>query len=120
MEDLVLHDRPAARRADLAAVGEGAGQRVVHGRLEVGIGEDDVGTLAAELHRDLLHVDGRATDETTSGIDAAGERDEVHVRAVGQGLAHACARSDDEIDDALGRAGLREQAGEVDRRQWRR
>ena len=40
-------DQPGAGRADLAGVQEDRGERVVEGDLEVGVGEDDVGVLAA-------------------------------------------------------------------------
>ena len=53
--DRLLDDQPGAGRADLAGVQEDRGQREVEGDLEVGVGEHDVGVLAAELERDLLH-----------------------------------------------------------------
>ena len=56
--DRLLDQQPGAGRADLAGVQEHRGQGEVEGRLEVGVGEDDVGVLAAELEGDLLH--GRA------------------------------------------------------------
>ena len=60
----LLVDRPsdqdaAARRADLALVDEDAEERAVHRGLEVGVGEEDVGRLAAELQADLLQGVGR-------------------------------------------------------------
>ena len=53
--DRLLDEQPGAGRADLAGVQEDRGQRVVEGDLEVGVGEDDVGVLAAQLEGDLLH-----------------------------------------------------------------
>ena len=52
---LVLDQQPRTGRADLPGVQEHRGERVVDRRLEVGVGEDDVGVLAAQLERDLLH-----------------------------------------------------------------
>ena len=54
----VLDDQPGAGRADLAGVQEDGREREVDGGLEVGVGEDDVGVLAAEFQRDLLHGRG--------------------------------------------------------------
>ena len=50
---------------------------------------------------------------------AAGQRDEVDVRAVGERLADPSARSQDEVDDARRDARLLEQADEMDGRQRR-
>jgi len=56
--NLLLDEQAAAGRAALAAVEvdgvEGAG----HGQVEVGVGEDDVGALAAQLQRHALHALG--------------------------------------------------------------
>ena len=108
---VVLDDQPAAGRADLAAVDERRGQGVVDGRLEVGVGEDDVGALAAELERDALEVAGGAwtrrrpasippvrETRSTSGLD--GER-----------LADPPARPEDQVHDALRHPGLLDQPG---------
>ena len=53
--DRLLDDQPRAGGADLAGVQEDRGEREVEGRLAVGVGEHDVGVLAAELEGDLLH-----------------------------------------------------------------
>ena len=91
--DRVLDDRPAAGRADLARVGEGGGQGVVDGGLEVGVVEHDVRALAAHLERDLLEIDRRAAQERPARLEPAGQRDEVDVGAVGQRLPDASARA---------------------------
>ena len=106
-------------RADLARMGEGGGQRVVHGRLEVGVVEHDVGALAAHLERDLLEIDRRAAQHRPARLEPAGQRHEVDVAAVGQRLSDASAGAEHEVDDTRGNAGLLEQAGQVDRRQRR-
>src|SRR5207245_11588424 len=49
-----LHEHAAARRADLALVDEHAEERAVHRGLEIGVSEEDVGRLAAQLQADLL------------------------------------------------------------------
>ncbi len=117
--DRVLDDGPRPRRADLAGVGEGRGQGVVHDGLEVGVVEDDVGALAAHLERDLLEVDCRASEQRPARVMAAGQRDEVHVGAVRQRLADPFAWSEHEVDDAGRDAGLVEEPGQGDGRERR-
>ena len=63
------HEQARAGRADLAAAGEDADQRAVDGRLEVGVGEDDVGALAAQLEADLLHVLGALAHDVLADLD---------------------------------------------------
>ena len=53
---------------------------IVEGDLEVGVGEDDVGVLAAELEGDLLHRRGGGGHDPPAGLEAAGERDQVDAR----------------------------------------
>ncbi len=117
--DRVLDDGPAAGRADLPRVDEGGGQRVVDGSLEVRVREHDVRALAAELQGDLLDVDRGAAHQGTTGVEAAGERDEVDVGAVGERLTDPRPRTEDEVDDSGGHARLLEQAGQVDGRERR-
>ena len=117
--DAVLDDQPAAGRTDLAAVQERGGQRVVDGGLEVGVGEHDVRTLAAELERDPLHVDGSRGHDRLAAGEATGERHEVDVGTLGERLPDAVARPEHEVHDALRDAGLLEEPDEVDRRQRR-
>jgi hypothetical protein len=53
--DRLVHDQPGAGRADLAGVQEDGGQRGVEGGVQIGVGEDDVRVLAAQLERHPLH-----------------------------------------------------------------
>ncbi|MCO5557596.1 hypothetical protein L7F22_011162 [Adiantum nelumboides] len=57
--DRVLDDQPRAGRADLAGVQEHREHHVVDGELEVGVGEDDVRVLPAQLDGGALHRLGR-------------------------------------------------------------
>ena len=52
-----------------------------------------------------------------AGLDAAGQRDEVDVGAVGERLARPARRVQDEVHDPGRDAGLLQQPGQVDRRQ---
>ena len=54
--DLVLDEQPAAGTAALALVEEQAEVRAFDGGVEVGVGEDDVGALAAQFQADALEV----------------------------------------------------------------
>ena len=116
--DGLLDEEPAAGGADLARVEERAGDDVVDRGVEVGVGEDDVGALAAELEGDLLHVDRGAAEQGPPGLDAAGQRDQVDVRAVRQRLADPAAGPENEVDDAFRNAGFLQEMGQADRRQW--
>ena len=54
--DRLLDEQPRAGRADLALAEEDAHEHALERGVEVGVGEDDVGRLAAEFERDLLQV----------------------------------------------------------------
>ena len=69
--DGALDEQARAGRADLAGAGEDADEGAVDGRLEVGVGEDDVGALAAELEADLLHVLGGPAHDVLADLDAS-------------------------------------------------
>ena len=75
--DGALDEQARAGRADLAGAGEDADQGAVDGGLEVGVGEHDVGALAAQLEADLLHVLGSLAHDVLADLDGAGEGDHV-------------------------------------------
>ena len=54
--DLLLDEQPAAGAAALALVEEQAEVRSLDGGVEIGVGEDDVGTFAAQFQADALEV----------------------------------------------------------------
>ena len=54
--DLLLDEQAAAGAAALALVEEQAEVGPLDGGVEVGVGEDDVGALAAQLQADALEV----------------------------------------------------------------
>ena len=68
--DRTLHEQARAGGAHLAAAGEDADEGAVDGGLEVGVGEDDVGALAAQLEADLLHVLGALAHDVLADLDA--------------------------------------------------
>ena len=90
--DRLLDDQPGAGGADLAGVQEDRGQREVERGLAVGVGEDDVGVLAAELEGDLLHRAGGGGHDPLAGVQAAGEGDEVDAGVLAERGAGVRAR----------------------------
>ena len=113
--DELLVDRPldqdaAACRADLALVEEHAEQRAFDRHLEVGVGEEDVRRLAAELERDLLQRGrGRAHDRLPD-LDAPRERNLVDIRVFDDRGAGRLARAGHDVDDAGRQPGVGEAA----------
>ena len=75
--DRLLNEQPAARAAALALVQEQAEQGAVDGRVEIGVGEDDVRALAAQLEGDPLERVGRDLHDDLAGASLAGEGDLV-------------------------------------------
>ena len=65
-----------------------------------GVGEDDVGVLAAQLQRDLLHAGRGGLHDLRAGGQAAGEGDQVDVGVLGQPGADGVARAGDEVGHA--------------------
>ena len=91
--DRLLDDQPRAGGADLAGVQEDRGERHVERGLAVGVGEDDVGVLAAELEGDLLHRAGRGGHDPLAGAEPAGEGDQVDARVLAERRARRCGPS---------------------------
>ena len=83
-------------------VGAGGG-----GGVEVGVVEHDERVVAAELERDLLEQAAGELADAPAGRRRAGERDDVHVRVGDERLADVGA-ADDDLEQALGQAGLAE------------
>ncbi len=120
--DALLDDEPGARGADLAAVHEGGVERLVDGGVEAflggaGVGEDDVGVLAAEFEGDLLDgLGGRAHHLRTAG-ETAGEGHEVDVRVGREARSDGVAGAGDQVRHAGRQAGLHQQTDEGHRGQ---
>ncbi len=94
--------------AHFALVAEDAPERGAHGGVEIGVGEDDVGRLAAEFQAEALEVgDGGVLQELARGGDAAGEADLIDILVQGEGFAGGLAVAGDDDERALGETGLR-------------
>ncbi len=114
--DGVLDDQARTGRADLAGVEEDRGEGVVDGGFEVGVGEDHVRVLAAELERDLLHRARRRGHDLAAGLQTTGEGDQVHLGCLGERRSHVGAGAQDQVGDPGGYAGLGERLHQPDRR----
>ena len=77
----------------------------------VGVVEDDVGGLAAELEGGLLGRAGDRPGDDLADLGRAGEGDLVDVRVLDERLARAAVAGDD-VDDAGGQLGLLADLGE--------
>ena len=102
--DLFLDEQPAAGAAALALVEEQAEVGALDGGVEVGVGEDDVGALAAQLQADALEValGGRLHDDLAGRV-FAGEGDLVDVHVAAEGGAGGRAVAGHDVDDAVGK-----------------
>ena len=89
--------------AAFAIVEEDAHQRAVRRRIEIGVGEDDVGRLAAKLDGRLDEVAGGVADYPAAGAGRAGEGNEVDAGMRGQMVANCRAIAADDVEGA-GRA----------------
>ena len=104
--DRALHQEPAACRAGLAGVLHDGLQDERGGALQVGIVEHDLRGLAAKFEHDLQRpVGGRLLDQRAD-FGAAGEGDEVDVAVGGQRGAGFLAEAGDDVERAIGQAGL--------------
>jgi len=89
--DLVLDEQPRAGAARSPGIGEHRHRRTRHRRIEVGVGEHDVGRFAAEFERDALEVAGGRLDDRLPGHMRAGEGDLVDAGMRGQCRARGLA-----------------------------
>ena len=81
-------DQDARRRcAGFALVVEHPLQRDIDRGVQVGVGQDHQGVLAAQLHRRVRHVVRGALQHPLPGHRRPGERDPLHLRMRGQGRA---------------------------------
>jgi hypothetical protein len=95
---------------------EDAGDHALDRLPEVGVVEDDVGRLAAELERDRLQVArGELVDLAAAGVPA-GESDVRRLGMDDQGFAHLGAETGHDVHHAVGETRLREELGELQHR----
>ncbi len=116
--DLVLHDQPGPGGTHLTGVDERGRERVVDGRVEVGVREDDVRVLPAEFQRDALHALGRHRHDLLSGGQTTRERDQVDGGVPHHRRSHVRPVAEYEVDHATGQARLLQQPDQRDRGEW--
>ena len=90
---------PGRRRAVLAGVDQGTGDRAVGCGVEVGVVEHHERGLATELEVHTLDRPRGQLHHALSDRRGAGERDHRDVRVADQGLADDSTRSGEDVDD---------------------
>ena len=116
-EDRPLDQDARRRRAGLPGVLDAGIDEEGQGRVEVGIGEDDLRALAAELEHALDGVPRRRLLHQGADLVAAGERDEVDAGVRRERRAGFLAEAGDDVERAVGQPRCRRQLGEAQRRQ---
>ena len=110
--DRALHQHAAAGRAGLAGVlHDGVGDHLRR-LVQVGVVEDDLRRLAAELEDAGNVVDGRRLLHQRADLRRAGEGDEVDAGMGGKRRAGFLAEPGDNVDGTRRKAGLERQLGE--------
>ncbi len=99
LEDRVLDEQPCASHAALAVVEQPGIRRTRDRGLQIGVGEDDVGALSAELQGHLLQVPPRSPDNLLADLGGTRESDLVDVVVRGQ-LGARVTEPRDDVDDA--------------------
>ena len=114
--DLFVEEEAGGGGTHLALVAEDAPEGGAHGGVEIGVGEDDVGRLAAQFQAQALEIgDGGILQELARGGDAAGEADLVDVLVKGERFAGGGAVAGDDGERAFREAGLAADFGEAER-----
>ncbi len=112
--DGALDQDATARAAVLAGVVEDAVRRGRGSLLEVGVGEHDVGALAAQLERDPLDLVGGAAHDPLAHLGRPGEADLPHRGVADEPLADDRALARDHREDALRDPGLERELADAE------
>jgi hypothetical protein len=107
-----FNDGAGAGRALLPAEAEGRGDHSIDGGVEIGVGADEDGVLAAHLENRPLDPDlaglrcgGALVNFEADGL-GAGEGDEAGLGMLDDGVAEGGAGAGAEVDHAVGHAGF--------------
>src|ERR1019366_10477542 len=114
-----LDEDPRARAAVLAGVVENRRRGTGGGALQVRVGEDDVGALAAEFERHALDLLGATGHHLLAHVTRTGETDLTYGLVCDESPTHDTAVTGQYLEDPLGKSSLEAEFGETDRRQWR-
>ena len=115
----LLHHEPCRRDAHLAGVTELGGAQRFGRRINISVGEDDRGRMAAELHGDAFHVLAGEHREVLADRGRAGERDLADHRMRDQVGRDFARHAEHEIDHAGREAGLHERIDQCGARRRR-
>ena len=117
--DPALDEDPRAADAALAGVHEDAHRRHEDGLVQVGVVVDQHRRLAAEFQHDLLEVARRRPHDLLADLGRPGEGDLLDVGMRGDGRTRGVAVAGQQVDDAVGDAGLGDEPVQQQRRERR-
>ena len=116
--DALLDEDTGAGAASLTVVPEDTVRCPVDGEVHVGVVEDNVGALAAELERNVLEVRlGASLLDLAADEGGAGEGDLVDVGVLGDRRADGVAVTDKNVDDTRREASLLDELTKTERGQ---
>jgi hypothetical protein len=111
-----MHKHPRSSTARLAVVEEDTKARPRDGLVNVGVVEDDVGRLSAQLESDVLEV-GRGSRlhdlSADEGRTGEGDLHDLHVR--GDRVSDGESVPVDNVEDSLGETGLEREGSDTER-----
>ena len=113
--DRAVGDHRAQRGAALAGGAEAAEQGALDGQVEVGVGHHHQRVLAAQLQAGHLEVAAAELADAAPDLGGAGEADLVDqagLQGGGQALEGGRAVGLDQVEDAVGQAGVPAQLGQ--------
>jgi hypothetical protein len=113
------HEHPAARRTDLALIDEDAKERAINSGLEIRIGKEDVGGLAAQLESHALKGVGRRFHDQLAHRRRSGKGHLVYAGVGYDSCAGGFAQSSHDIDDSSGNTTLHQPACDLQHGQRR-
>ena len=112
---LLLDEEARPGAAHLSGTEEHAEQRPLHGGLEIGVAEDDVGRLAPELEGDALQRARRLAVDLLPHLGRAGEGDLVDQGMVDERAAGRRSEAGDDVDDARRNPGFEQELPQTER-----
>ena len=114
--DIFMHQQAGGRAADLAFVGEDAPEGRLERGIDIAVGEDDVRRLAAQFQAEPLQVGFAGGLQQPPGrANAACEADLIDVHVQRQRFAGGLTVAGDDVEDAIGQAGLLAILGQLQR-----
>ncbi|MNF74186.1 hypothetical protein D3C84_562130 [compost metagenome] len=112
-----MQDQARAGNTSLALVVEDCPGCAVDRGVQVGVGEDNVGALAAQLKLHAFEITLRGLNDAATGGGGTGKGDLAHIRVLGQALAGAVAVARHHVDHTGGETDFVHQLGDAQGRQ---